>query len=1135
MADIKTEITNIWKQLFNTADIDDDSNFFILGGTSLHAVKFISMLYKNTGTVIDVQSVFEYPCIGELAEILDSSEKTKSEDIHIVPAPEKQYEPFDLLDTQYAYWVGKNANTELGGIITHCYLELESNYTDPDKMESALNKVIAMHPMLHCNILDTGKQQITEKPEYQKVESKICNTEAEFKSACAVFRKNMEQGHGYLSDNNHFALKMSVYGDKSVIHLLFDATVFDGKSMFIFMHDLKRCLDDENVSFVQPEITFRDYAVSISEIKNTEKYQNDKEYYIPKLEQIKKLPDFYGVKSKVSAIQQHRISHHKFIAEKAKWENFKAFCSENNLTVNSALMELYSEMLALWSNSFDFTLNFTTFDRSLDEYADSLSMMIGDFTKLLLVPVSLENTSSFVSRTKSVMNGIAGAMEHNSFGTIEIERAIAKKSGSKSYSFPIVFTGMVGINSETELAGKITYLSTETSQVWLDMQVVEINDTLEVHFDTAESLFPYEFAENMLEAMEKAFNRLAEDKELWNSNGFTVSSGNYEIREKYNSQTAPLSDGTLDSLFVEQVRKNPDNYAVLSEKKCLTYKELFYYSMSVKQELEKYSDKYIAVMLPKGFEQPVAVMSVLLAGKSYVPVDAKNPVARRQSIMSSVKTDTVITISSLHNDAVEMGARNIIEIDKVTVSEHNLSEYNNVSLPENSAYVIFTSGSTGVPKGVEINHKGALNTILDINRRFNITETDRTIALSNLNFDLSVYDIFGMFCCGGAVTEINPENNRNPEEWIRLIEKFNISVWNSVPAFMQMLLEYTKDKNTSVFLKIKKVLMSGDKIPVYVPDEIHRYNPETLVICLGGATEASIWSNYFIADKVDYSWNMMPYGYPLTNQKYYILDKFMNNCPDYVKGRLYIGGEGLAMDYVGDAEMTAKKFVTHPITKERIYDTGDNGRYWADGTIEFIGRDDFQVKINGHRIELGEIEAIFNSEENIEDCCAVVLSGEHFHNKIAVMIKPVGTDIDTDYLHKLSKEKLPKYMIPAFFKVTESFPVTANGKVDKKTILAELEEYSSEIKSAPTPEKITTLNDDEKVIADMWAEILEEKNFSADDDFFECGGDSLLMIKFLNKLNDTLKIRITPDIFYMGSTISELAQSIKEYRQNGNE
>jgi amino acid adenylation domain-containing protein len=272
------------------------------------------------------------------------------------------------------------------------------------------------------------------------------------------------------------------------------------------------------------------------------------------------------------------------------------------------------------------------------------------------------------------------------------------------------------------------------------------------------------------------------------------------------------------------------------------------------------------------------------------------------------------------------------------------------------AYVIYTSGSTGRPKGVMIDHRGAVNTILDVNHRFHVEPGDRVLALSSLSFDLSVYDVFGILAAGATIVMPDASGRRDPAHWTDLVARREVSIWNTVPALMQMMVEYLSGLSRRLPGSLRLVLLSGDWIPVNLPARIGELAPGASVVSLGGATEASIWSILYPVDQVDPAWPSVPYGKPMRNQTFHVLDHNLEPRPTWVPGELYIGGAGLAHGYWRDEARTEASFVTHPRTRERLYRTGDLGRYLPDGNIEFLGRQDLQVKIRGHRIELGEIE-----------------------------------------------------------------------------------------------------------------------------------------------------------------------------------
>ena len=1111
-AELAEIIGKIWSGMFNTDIEDAGADFFSLGGTSLDAVRFISALRRISGISTDVQTVFDHPTLSELAAELSGAVISYAEE-DILPEPDKIYEPFGLTDVQYAYWIGRSSSAELGGIPTHCYIETNSVTSDIAALENALNRLIAYQPMLRCRISDNGTQQIMESVPYRNIPCTDCISEDSFNEGIAALRKEMEGGKVLFSGLT-FDVRACRFGDRVNLHFLFDAVIFDGRSIFIFLSSLFSLAQSPEKIPDRCDITFRDVATAVAKSKDSEKYNIDREKTLDRLSCLKKLPQF---EIESGADKPHHISHHRITFGKDEWERFRSICLRKGITPNSALMELYAEMIAIWSNSCEFTLNLTTFDRSSEKYQTELSGMIGDFTKLILVPVKLGNGSSFVSRVKELMRETARGMDHASFGTIETERAIAKEGGLRSFSFPVVFTGMTDVSGDLDIPVDISYFTTETSQVWLDMQVIGINGGLEVHFDTAEELFPYSFVESMLMAYEKAFAELISDECLWDKEGgLTVRTRKFTERIRYNSVTAPLTDDTLTGFFMNSLLRTPDAPAVLSEKKSYTYRELYEAALPAAAELAEHEGKYAAVMIPKGADQIVGAIAVLLAGKAYIPLDCHNPVSRRKSILLGAGTDIVITLSELENEARSCGADRLVFIDKVKESAVDITP--NTS-PDEPAYVIFTSGSTGVPKGVEITHRSAVNTILDVNKRFGVTSEDRAIALSNLNFDLSVFDIFGMFAAGGAVVALEMSDVRDPQRWTQLGEQFGVSVWNTVPAFMQMMLEYSAAHGNGILDRLRLVMMSGDKIPPSVPEKLKAVSPEMTVVCLGGATEASIWSNYYIADRIKREWNMMPYGYPLTNQRYYVLSSLMTDCPDYVKGRLYIGGSGLAVGYIGDEKKTNEKFIIHPVTGERLYDTGDNGRYWEDGTIEFIGRDDHQVKLNGMRVELGEIEGAFS--ELAESCAAVVFSTGAGKSRIGIMIKPkAGMPCSEEAYIKAAAEKLPSYMVPAAVIFAEKIPLTDNGKIDRKAVSSAIEDSKASVHTAAEKK---ALSESEQIVAQIWCELLGEEDYTAEDDFFESGGDSLLMIKFLNIYNEKTGKNVTPDVFFGNSTIGAVA------------
>ncbi|WP_230416349.1 amino acid adenylation domain-containing protein [Micromonospora tarapacensis] len=449
----------------------------------------------------------------------------------------------------------------------------------------------------------------------------------------------------------------------------------------------------------------------------------------------------------------------------------------------------------------------------------------------------------------------------------------------------------------------------------------------------------------------------------------------------------------LHDRVVLQALGTPDRPAVVARDRTLTYAELLGRAAGVAEALTAAGcrrQELVAVVMDRGWEQVVAVLGTLLAGCVYVPVDTSQPAARRRTILDGAGVRCALTQSRVDPDGWADGLR-MLAVDLLPGGEPHPVEGSGD--PEELAYVVHTSGSTGTPKGVMISHRGALNTVLDINDRFAVGPEDRILGLSNLGFDLSVYDIFGPLSVGGAVVVPDPDRRGDPSHWAELVDTHAVTVWNSVPAQLQMLHDYLVSAAVAPPDGLRLAMLSGDWIPVALPEAIRARVPGLRVVSLGGATEASIWSIWYPIDQIDPAWRSIPYGRPLTNQSFHVLDGALRPRPDLVGGELYIGGAGLALGYLNDSERTAERFVVHPETGDVLYRTGDLGRYLPDGTIEFLGREDLQVKIRGYRIELAEIESALGAHPGVAGAVVVVDGDTPLERRLAAFVEPAGRTV----------------------------------------------------------------------------------------------------------------------------------------------
>lgn len=458
----------------------------------------------------------------------------------------------------------------------------------------------------------------------------------------------------------------------------------------------------------------------------------------------------------------------------------------------------------------------------------------------------------------------------------------------------------------------------------------------------------------------------------------------------YNETERSIPFKCLHEAFFECAYRFPDKTALewlsLDEKwETLSYEALkikvLQTASMLKQEGVHTRDK-VAIVLPKGENQIIAVLAILSIGATYVPIGIHQPLDRKKKIFEAGNISYALTdrdhintldgADTLRSFLIENSFRYVVMPETEIVKDI-----------DSIAYIIFTSGTTGIPKGVMITHKAAYNTIYDVNDKFTINEHDCAIAVSELDFDLSVYDIFGMLGYGASLIVLNEMNKREPYIWKKILCEKRVTIWNSVPALFEMFLlaiGYDYEKVT-----LKNILLSGDWIKLEIYPKVNKLWPECRFVSLGGATEAAIWSVYYEVHILDEPWTSIPYGRPLANQLLRVVNNKGKDSPVGVPGELWIGGYGVAEGYVNEEKLTQERFVK--IDGIRWYKTGDKAQYFQDGNVQFLGRLDDQVKVNGYRIELGEIENVIKRAECIDDAIAMTVETNGKKEIVAAVVE----------------------------------------------------------------------------------------------------------------------------------------------------
>jgi amino acid adenylation domain-containing protein len=444
----------------------------------------------------------------------------------------------------------------------------------------------------------------------------------------------------------------------------------------------------------------------------------------------------------------------------------------------------------------------------------------------------------------------------------------------------------------------------------------------------------------------------------------------------------------LQELFEAKASQQPQHLAVDALNKQLSYLELNEASQSLANRILDFDIKsrpLIVIAMEKGWEQVVAVLAVLKAGFAFLPIDPDESIERLQYLLDISDANIILTQKKYFEHLSVLG-HILIPVDATLFSQHVLPKQPIKKVkPSDLAYVIFTSGSTGTPKGVMMSHESVVNTLLDINERFAVNSDDKIFALSNLTFDLAIYDIFGILAAGGVIVLPNAKHVKDPIAWKDIFFEKEITIWNSVPALMDLFVEYLKQRNCDTKTHpLRLVLMSGDWIPLNLPGKIKKLFKNIQVISLGGATEAAIWSILYPIQNVNPSWKSIPYGRAMKNQSFHILDDNLQPIEYGETGELCIGGVGVAQGYWKAPDLTDAKFVNH-LEYGKLYRTGDLGAYMPDGDIEFLGRKDFQVKISGHRVEIGGVEKNILDFSHVKQAIVLTINEAHKQQLVAYL------------------------------------------------------------------------------------------------------------------------------------------------------
>ncbi|TQL37537.1 non-ribosomal peptide synthetase/type I polyketide synthase [Salinispora arenicola] len=1136
--DVERTIAAIWTDLLGVEPIGVHDSFLELGGHSLVALKVVQQMADLLGVEVPLRRLVHAGTVARLAEVAlevgaDTVRTDEAGGRAGVPVatvdPATLHEPFPLSEIQQAQWIGRRGNFQLGNVAAHIFWEVEAEHLDVDRLQRAWHAVEERHPMLHAVVLADGQQRILPDVgpyQFPTVDLRRAD-QATVDTELADLRERLAHEMRPSDTWPLFEVVLVLLPDgRARVFLSFDLLIADIGSIRILIRDWADRYADPDRELRPIGLSYRDYVLVARQVRDTPLYQRSLDYWRQRITELPPAPQLPLATNPAALTKPRFVSRSRLLARDT-WRALIARGARHGITPSGILLAAYGVVLGAWCRSGHLTMNVTMINR-LPVHPD-VDELVGEFASFDLLPIDLRTGAGIAGLAQGLQEQGWDDLEHRYVNGVEVLRELARaRGGTAGGVMPVVFTSTLvqaaepGHESLLGWLGDIVHEAVQTPQVWLDAAALEVPDGLYISWPAVDELFPAGMVDDLLDAYHRLLVDLAGSDEPWlAAPPSLLPAAHRELVDRANDTDGPVPEGLLHDRLVAWADQHPEAEAIVTADGAVTYGELVASARALAGRLRELGvgpGSVVAVAMPKSPAQVAAAVGVLIAGGAYLPLDVEQPTARQDRILAQADCRVVVCETEPYRTDWPVGVRSV----GWPVGSGGVVELMGVGGSSSDvAYVIFTSGSTGEPKGVVVSHRAAVNTVVEVCERFGVGVGDRVLGLSSLSFDLSVFDVFGVLGVGGVLVLPGVGDRRDPAVWWELVSRYSVSVWNSVPALAQMFVDYVAGLGVSS-VPLRLVLVSGDWVPLGLPGAVWSVAPGCRVVSLGGATEAAVWSIAFEVEGVDAGWESVPYGRPLRNQRFHVLNDRWQECPVYVVGELFIGGVGLADGYVGDAELTGRRFVVHPVSGERLYRTGDLGRWRPDGLVEFVGREDLQVKVGGYRIELGEIEQVLTGHPLVREA-VVTAPGDRHHRRLVGYVQP-GPDapdeptLTANVLEHL-RQRLPAYMIPTSLVVLPAFPLTANGKVDRKAL-------PDPAATAPATTPADAGDATAARLVTIVSEIIGVGGIDTSRSFFEFGGDSVSGVQIVSRANAEGIDLTLQDLFEL-QTIDQIAAALR--------
>ncbi|MEH2136767.1 non-ribosomal peptide synthase/polyketide synthase [Nostoc sp.] len=1124
---IEEILSLIWTQVLKVELVGRHDNFFELGGHSLLATQLISRIRTNFQVEIPLRSLFAAPTIAQLALNI---QRLQQQDLELSAPPilsRAENAEIPLSYAQQRLWFLDQL--ELNSALYNIPIGLRLVGTlEVTALEQSLIEIIHRHEALRTNFITVDGQaaQIIQTPPNWTVKvvdlQHLSTTEIELAAQQLVQQQAIQPFD--LAEEALFRATLLVLSQtEQWLLVCMHHVVSDGWSIGVFVQELQALYNAYSQGQPSPllplPIQYADFAIWQKQWLQGSVLNSQLSYW---QEQLANAPTFLPLPTlrPRPAVQTFNGANLEFALSVKLTQQLTKLSQEQGVTLFMTLLAAYNTLLYRYTGQTDILVGTPIANRDRTE----LEGLIGFFVNTLVMRTDLSENPSFNELLPRLREMALSAYAHQDLPfEMLVETLQPERDMSHTPLFQVMFVLQNTPMSEIELTGlTVSSLPIESSTAKFDL-------TLSMENTPTGLVGVWEYNTNLfdsctIERMTGNFVTLLEGivanpSERISQLPMLTASEQQQLLVEWNDTQADYPiDKCIHQLFEEQVERTPDAIAVVFENQQLTYHELNCRANQLAHYLQSLgvgADVLVGISVERSLEMVVGLLGILKAGGAYVPLDPEYPQDRLSLMLEDAQVSVLLTQQHLVDRLPQYQAK-LVCLDEVwsEILQNKQDNPTKMVTAAHLANVIYTSGSTGKPKGVMVEHRGLYNQAQAQIQPFGLNADSRVLQFASLNFDASIWEILMAFGAGATLYLGTKDSLLPGTPLIQKLGDDGITHITLPPSALAVL-------PIEELPVLQTLIVGGEACAIELMRQwcvgrnfINAYGPTEASICVAIA-------------KCNPNDQKMLIGRPISNTQIYILDQNLQPVPVGVSGELHVGGAGLARGYLNRPELTQEKFIPNPFGRskgagERLYKTGDLARYLPDGNIEYLGRIDNQIKIRGFRIELGEIEAILSQHPGVRENTVVAREDIPGEKRLVAYFVPQLEQTPTiNELRIFLKEKLPQYMVPSAFVRLEFLPLTPNGKVDRKALPIP-DSHNTQAVSFVAPRTSV-----EKVLADIWANVLHLKQVGVLDNFFELGGHSLSTIRVMSQVNETFQIKLPLRHLFTAPTVAELAQTIE--------